>query len=115
MCEFGTNPYQTSFEEYWCDALKDDWFNFGTDMELGDNVWAQGEPYYCGEGPLLYAGAILATDYSHVCPDAGLVAVNGGTYLPGAVYRCCKMLINCFDDGAPEPPTECPVIPTGEY
>ena len=48
ICDFGTYPYKTSFEEYWCDALKDDWVNFGTDTELGKNVWAQGEPYYCG-------------------------------------------------------------------
>jgi hypothetical protein len=83
----------------WCPALRENWYNFGTNITIDKSLWNHDEPSYCGVGPIPFAAALTTTDYSDGDPSASLTAVNGGTLLPGAVYQCCKEYITCFDDG----------------
>mmetsp|Transcript_11577 Transcript_11577/g.21359 ORF Transcript_11577/g.21359 Transcript_11577/m.21359 type:complete len:507 (-) Transcript_11577:89-1609(-) len=96
--------------ELWCPTLRDYWVNFGSKKEVPYNVWQYGEPFYCGSGPIPDAGIIPYTEYKYGYPNVGLVAVNGGMLLPGAVYKCCRELKSCIEDGN-SAPTHCPVKP----
>jgi len=74
----------------WCQAIKENWTNFGSSEAVPNDVWRAGDSSFCGEGPIQNAAAAFATDYSMGTPIAFLKALNSGEYLQGAVYKCCQ-------------------------
>ena len=87
--------------QMWCPALRQKWFNLGSNEAIPSEVWKAGDSSYCGDGPIQNAAAAFATDYTSNkdnTPTAALKAVNSGEYLHGAVYKCCQDVVTCYND-----------------
>ena len=80
-----------------CESMKSGWTNYKTGSNVPSSLWKTGKLNYCNIGPVQEVGAVWAVE-----PDGknygDLRDVSTNWPLPGAVYKCCKTIYNCFGD-----------------